>query len=42
VEMIRRGYFMHPIRPWFLSYAHDAECIDRTLDDLECAARRVV
>jgi glutamate-1-semialdehyde 2,1-aminomutase len=40
--MLQRGYFIHPIRPWFLSYAHDVQCIDRTLDDLEIATRQAV
>jgi glutamate-1-semialdehyde 2,1-aminomutase len=41
-EMVKRGYFMHPVRPWFISYAHDASCIDQTLEDLEVAARQMV
>jgi glutamate-1-semialdehyde 2,1-aminomutase len=40
--MLVRGHFIHPIRPWFISYAHDATCIDRTLEDLEGAARQAV
>ena len=40
-QMIARGYFIHPIRPWFVSYAHDAECIEQTLADLEIAVRQV-
>jgi glutamate-1-semialdehyde aminotransferase len=40
--LIQRGYFIHPIRPWFISYAHDEACIERTLEDIEIAMRQVV
>ena len=41
-EMLRRGHFIHPVRPWFISYAHDSQCIERTLEDIEIAIRGVV
>ena len=41
-DLIRRGYFIHPIRPWFISYAHDIACIEQTLRDVEIAARQAV
>ena len=40
-RLVARGHFIHPIRPWFISYAHDAEWIDQTLADVEIAARQV-
>ena len=41
-DLVQRGYFIHPIRPWFISYAHDAACIEQTLADVEIAARQAV
>lgn len=41
-DLVLRGYFIHPIRPWFISYSHDAACIEQTLDDIEIAARQAV
>ncbi len=34
-KMLQRGYFIHPTHPWFISYAHDEACIDRTLQNIE-------
>jgi len=42
VHLIGRGYFIHPIRPWFISYAHDIACIEQTLADVEIAAHQAV
>ena len=39
--MLQRGYFIHPTHPWFISYAHDDACIDRTLEDIDAAAANV-
>ena len=41
-NLVQRGYFIHPIRPWFISYAHDMACIEKTLADVEIAVRQVV
>jgi glutamate-1-semialdehyde aminotransferase len=40
--MVKRGYFIHPIRPWFVSFAHDAAVIDQTLEDFDLCARQAV
>jgi glutamate-1-semialdehyde aminotransferase len=40
--MVQRGYFIHPIRPWFVSYAHDSACIERTLASVGEAAQEAV
>ena len=41
-QLIQRGYFMHPIRPWFISYAHDSASIEQTVEDIEISARQAV
>ena len=38
-RMVGRGYFIHPLRPWFPSAAHGEGDVERTLADLEEAAR---
>lgn len=34
-RLVVRGYFIHPIRPWFISVAHSLEDIEQTLADIE-------
>jgi len=34
-NMLARGYFIHPIRPWFISARHTNENIKTTLADIE-------
>lgn len=31
--MVARGYFIHPLRPWFIADTHDDEVIEQTLRD---------
>ncbi len=33
--MVARGYFIHPLRPWFIADTHDDEIIERTVRDAE-------
>lgn len=40
-KLVERGYFIHPTHPWFISYAHDAACIENTLQDIDAAAREL-
>ena len=39
--MVSRGYLVHPLRPWFLSYSHTDAHIQRTLGDLSTVASEV-
>lgn len=41
-ELLVRGYFIHPIRPWFISYAHDARIVDETIAAVDAALRQAV
>ena len=36
-RMLEKGYYMHPNHAWFVSYAHDAKIIDKTLRDVKQA-----
>jgi len=40
-NMLTRGYFIHPIRPWFISAAHDMEDIEQTLVDIEASVQEM-
>lgn len=40
--MVRRGYFIHPLRPWFVSYAHDGIVIEQTLAAADDAAQEAI
>jgi glutamate-1-semialdehyde aminotransferase len=37
-QLLARGYFIHPIRPWFISAAHTMDDIEQTLAAIEDAA----
>jgi glutamate-1-semialdehyde 2,1-aminomutase len=41
-KMIQRGYFIHPIHPWYVSFAHDSECIEETLFHIEQVSWQLV
>lgn len=41
-RLVERGQLLHPVRPCFVSGAHTPELVDRTLEELEAAARRLV
>jgi len=41
-NMLVRGYFIHPIRPWFISAAHNTDNTEKTLLDIEAALQEIV
>jgi glutamate-1-semialdehyde aminotransferase len=39
--LLERGYFIHPIRPWFISAAHTMDDIEQTLVAIDDAVRNL-